>query len=463
MSRKIISLGFIYPDDDVEQLAFVSDRSLLDADIIIAQPQLADGYGQTSQFFEGQPVLNETASFRVREAAAHWRRELDAAATEGKTIVVLMGKPTLVQLHTGQKRTSGTGRNQKVTNIVEAFTSYSALPLEFGEVVARGGTDIRVAGDLGPMRNYWSEFADVSPYQVYFELAELQVLLTTRTGKRPVGGVLRRGSGTIVLLPPPQFDSEELYDEDEDEEMTLSTAGRAVGARLTELLLGLDSELRASTDARVEPEWSHDTAYQSPAEAALRTRITELDKELERLSNDRRTIEAQIAQESQFKRLLFDSGKSLEEAVTQALRLLGFDAQHVSEGDSEFDVVFQSAEGRFLGEVEGKLNKPVNIDKLSQLERNLQEDFSRDDVNEYAIGVLFANTYLLTPPNERPPEYFTQKCLSGSTRGNIALVRTPDLFDAILAVKRGADANFVQGCRKAFLAGRGGLVRFPTP
>jgi len=48
-----------------------------------------------------------------------------------------------------------------------------------------------------------------------------------------------------------------------------------------------------------------------------------------------------------------------------------------------------SPEGdRYIGEAEGKENKAVNIDKLGQLERNIQEDFARDEVQEPARGIL---------------------------------------------------------------------------
>src|SRR5439155_24203874 len=108
-------------------------------------------------------------------------------------------------------------------------------------------------------------------------------------------------------------------------------------------------------------------------------------------------------------------------------------------GDSEFDVVFHAPEGRCLGEVEGKDAKAINIDKLSQLERNLQEDFARDEVTEFAKGVLFGNAERLKPPAQRG-EAFTEKCISAAKRACIALVRTSDLFDPVRYLRTHPDA-----------------------
>jgi hypothetical protein len=460
MSKRIIAVEFNFPNEAVDELDFVSDRSVLDADIIVFQPELPFQYGHSGESYSGQPVLEETESFRVKEAAKHWRSELKAALADGKTIVVYACKPSLVQVYTGRRETSGTGRNQKVMNIVEPFSTYYALPLPVREVVPRGGTDIKFVSDLGPIKGYWETFADVSSYQVYFDIDGVSPLLTTKTGKRTVGGIVLVGPGALVVLPPPEFDWDELYEETEDG-VTIRPNGLAIGAQLTEALIEMDRAIKAGRTSRQRPAWAESATFASPLETHLRRRLAEVDSTIVNLQNERLGIEAQIAAEERPKRLLYDAGSSLEDAVIEALREFGFVADRLREGESEFDVVFESPEGRFLGEVEGKEGKAVNIDKLSQLERNLQEDFARDGVEAYAHGILFANAFLLVSPEERHEDFFTQKCLSGAKRSGVGLVRTPDLFDAVLAIRRGADDEFKQACRKAFAEARGSLVSLP--
>ena len=125
--------------------------------------------------------------------------------------------------------------------------------------------------------------------------------------------------------------------------------------------------------------------------------------------------------------------------------------------------MFVSAEGRFLGEAEGKDNKSVNIDKFSQLERNLNEDFARDGVTDYAKGVLFGNAFRLLPIGERG-DFFTKKCISASKRVAVALVRTPDLFAPAKYMKETpADAGYAKQCREAIYRAEGEIVTFPAP
>jgi hypothetical protein len=159
--------------------------------------------------------------------------------------------------------------------------------------------------------------------------------------------------------------------------------------------------------------------------------------------------------------LLFEQGRPLEAVILEALRLLGFDAQPFADGESEFDSVFISPEGRCLGEAEGKDNKPINIDKFSQLERNLQEDFAREDVMDYAKGALFGNAFRLSPLQERG-EAFTDKCISAAKRVKAALVRTPDLFAPAKYLKENpSDAEYAKQCREAIFISDGDVVVFP--
>jgi len=58
---------------------------------------------------------------------------------------------------------------------------------------------------------------------------------------------------------------------------------------------------------------------------------------------------------------------------------------------------------------------------------NVLEDYSRDEVEEMAKGVLFGNPYRLLPIEKRN-EHFTKKSLTASVENNVALIRTPDLY-----------------------------------
>jgi hypothetical protein len=460
--KQIASVGFAYPDEDVEQLEYLSDRSVLDADIIVFEPSLPPAYGDSRLTYEGKRVLTETASFRLREAAAHWKSELEAALADGKTIVVYLVPPDEVKLDTGGRTYSGTGRNRITTKIVEDFSSYEAIPVTISGLVPKGGQEIRATKNLGLVAPYWAEYADVSPYQVYFSPEGFETLLMTKAGNKAVGALLRRGKGAIVLLPPPRFEWDDLFEETENE-IRVTTTGTRLGKRLTQLLVELDGALKLETQGAPPPSWVADEIYQLPAERDIRRQVDRLTAEIDARRSEKASMLEQLEAEGALRALLFEQGSRLEAAVIEGLRILGFVADHFAEGDAEFDVVFSDEEGRYLGEVEGKETKPVNVDKLSQLARNLEEDFAREGVDTYAKGVLFANVYVAAEPAERAQDFFTQKCITAAVRSGAALVKTPDLFLAALAMKMGAGTDYARECRSAIKSASGTIVQFPSP
>ncbi|HEU4990213.1 MAG TPA: hypothetical protein VFT41_10555 [Gemmatimonadaceae bacterium] len=461
MPQKIITVGFNIPGDDYESVDIDSDRSLLDADIILFEPHVPESYyGYSEAHYQGKPTLSQSGSFKAVEHATHWRSELKAALEDGKTVIVYLARPTDVFVYTGKKEYSGTGRNQKVTNMVRPFSSYETLPLLFGSVTPKSGSEIKVVGDLGALAEYWRAFGNQSPYQVYFEGNLGKVILTTKTGGRAVGTSAVVKKGHLILLPPLQYD-EDAFTRVEDEEEYWNDDGLKFGAQLAGALLRLDAALRGDRNASPPPKWVASASYRLEREAALEREIGGVSTTIETLKAQREALQQELERETILRRLLFATGLDLEEAILVALRILGYTAENVTEADSEFDAVFVSPEGdRYLGEAEGKDNKALNIDKLSQLERNIQEDFARDEVNEHARGVLFGNAYRLQEPETRA-DFFTAKCLSGAKRSGIALVRTPDLFTAARYVRNSGDMEFAQRCRVVIRDAAGTIVSFP--
>lgn len=98
---------------------------------------------------------------------------------------------------------------------------------------------------------------------------------------------------------------------------------------------------------------------------------------------------------------------------------------------------------------------------MSQLERNLSEDFACEDVNEHAKGILFGNAFRLQKPSERG-EFFTEKCVLAAKRIKAALVRTTDLFIAAKYVKESGDAAYAQQCVGSIVRTEGAVVEFPA-
>ena len=215
-----------------------------------------------------------------------------------------------------------------------------------------------------------------------------------------------------------------------------------------------------SSEKTVEPDWAKSDEYVFTKETELRQEVQALNEQIAQLDEDKSQCLAELEGAGELRGLLYETGKTLEASILVGLKILGFQAENYEDDTKEFDVVFESSEGRFIGEAEGKDNKAINITKLRQLALNLHEDLERDEVSSPAKGVLFGNAYRLKPLNERQ-QPFTDKCLLSSNTSSTALVHTPDLFSVVHYVSETNDLVFAESCRKTLIE-TVGLVKFPA-
>ena len=458
---RFFTVGFDLPGDDFEYIDFNSDRTLLDADVILFEPTL--GHYDTSGSYNGRPLLTEHSSFNTKQQLDHWRSEIVAAVQADKLVIVYLAKPIEYYRHTGQKQFSGTGRSQVTTNIVTEISSYEAIPNLKG-VTAKSGKEIRLEKDTSYLAPYWKEFSNYSPYEVEIEGDFKRILLKSRAGDRTLGGAIHGKYGVLLFLPPLRYDTETFtrYDGRSKKSFWTDEAIK-FGKRLVTALTALADTLKQSTQTTPPPTWASDSKYRLTEESEIESAISNCVEEIAERQAKKGALEARLRDAGSLRRLLFEQGRPLESAILEALRILGFEAKPFSDGESEFDAVFVSPEGRCLGEAEGKDNKAINIDKFSQLERNLQEDFVRDEVTDYAKGVLFGNGFRLQSLAERG-NFFTEKCISAAQRVRAALVRTPDLFAPAKYLKENSsDLEYAKHCRDAIFKSEGEIVTFPVP
>lgn len=445
-------------------LSLESDQSLLDYDIVIFTPDISSLFGYDLEQYQGRPCLSDDASFRLKEKAQRWRQELINAFNHGKTIFVFLSELQEVFVATGTRDYSGSGRSRVTTRHVEPFNNYSIIPVTFEELVSGRGREIKPTKDLGMLSPYWKEFGDASQYQVYFSSKMISPLLATKTGDKTVGGIARgkadSGKGALVLLPQLSID-EEQFTTEKAGKVYWNKKGIEFGSKLVSALVEIEQAFNSEKQKTPMPDWVKSAEFRLHRESILEKQIIDLNAQIEKLQTDKQTLLNQLEAEASLRRLLYETGPTLEDAILEALNIFGVKAERFSDGESEFDAVFTWEGHRLLGEAEGKDSKAINVDKISQLERNLGEDYAREEITEYAKGILFGNAFRLQKLSERG-EYFTEKCISTAKRIKAALVRTPDLFFAARYAKETGDAKFSKKCIEAILAAEGAIVVFPA-
>lgn len=458
-AKRIITVGLELASGDAQYASFQSKLSLLDWDIILFKPEIGD-FLSYADYYQGKPSLDDSSSFSLKECCEHWRREIKQAFETGKTVLVYLSQLREVFVDTGQRSYSGTGRNRQTTRQVALYTNYQAIPASLSPVTATGASMKLVDKGAEVLASYWSDFESHSRYQVLLTAEKVPACLVTRTGAKAVGALYRSkaSAGTLVLLPDIDFYDSNFVKE-KGAKQTWTPAAAQFAGKFVSAIVALDKALRSSSEVTPEPAWASDPSFVLGPEAELRVQLLEAEQRVEEAQRQKEETADRLAAAGRHRGLLYEKGKPLESAIIEALRLLGFSAAPYKESDSEFDVVFETAEGRLIGEAEGKDSKAVNIDKLRQLAMNVHEDLQREVVSTPAKPVLFGNGFRLQPIAERP-DPFSEKCHSAAATSSTALVHTPDLFLVVQSLLEQPDLDYARDCRKAMIQTTG-RVQFP--
>ncbi|MCW2242913.1 hypothetical protein [Azospirillum canadense] len=460
MAKKtIFAVGLDLPDvEGLECIGITDYRSLLDADIVAFRADMA--HFSAPEEYNGKPLISSKDSANVVESKNHWRKQLSAAYEHGKTVVIFMTEKNERYYYTGRMEWSGTGKNSRGTNIVDQIDSTAFIPLKFDELTFASGSSMILSSAAEPVSIYWKEFEAYSSYECYFKHSKVKPMVLTKSANAVVGAMLR-GAGTVYMMPDINWDVDELSDYNEkDEDWYWNEDGKRLAYKFRDALLDIDRKSRKDAETTPEPAWAQEISYRLAQESDIESSIAKITVEIDDLATKRQVLRDELVEVGNLRHLLYEKGKGLEVAIRRALAAMGFDAQSFKDEDSEFDAVFASKEGRFIGEVEGKDNKQINIDKHSQLQRNISEDFAKEGIEDMAVGVLFGNAYRLMPVSERG-DFFTEKVHKASAQIKTALVRTPDLFPIAKYLLENEDEEFAEACRKSILEGVGGVVKFP--
>ena len=308
---------------------------------------------------------------------------------------------------------------------------------------------------------YWKEFESISQYKVLLTENSIPSCLLTRAGDKTVGAIYKNesSSGTILLLPDINFDDEK-FTEVKQGKQIWTTAAKQFAKRMVASIVALDKALRSAHEITPEPLWASESQFILAPEKTLCIELLDTEKQIEQAQKHKEELAEQLRSVGAFRALLYEKGTPLELVIIDALRLLGFTAEPYRDSASEFDVVFESAEGRFIGEAEGKDSKAIDIDKLRQLTMNIHEDLQRNEVEKPAKPVLFGNGFRLQPLQDRR-DPFTEKCRSTALSTSTALVFTPDLFLPIQYLVETLDCDYALACRQAILSTTGRVI-FPV-
>jgi hypothetical protein len=486
--KKILTIGFNIAGDNASYASYDSNVSFLDWDIVVFFPDISFYYGLTDDTFRDKPALSESYYFKLKEQAAHWRQEILNAFNASKTIIIILNELQSIYIDSGERKYSETDI-RKVTRLFESYSNYDAIPLKL-RPVNLAGKSIKLTKNSEMIFSYWKEFSDLSEYKVTIE-EKLSAPLFLTEQEKIAGAYAKNKSsnGVIILLPYLNFNRDisfgqkflksiieidriakqssdsvdRITEQPPDSNARTSTQSPDLIDKLTNQSVDIiEKTLEQSANITPIPKWTKNPLFDLPREVKLKKDLLKIGSKYEAIRKEEEAIKSKITHEGKFKRLLYEKGTALEEVILNGLRLLGFESIKYQEPESGVDMKLQSDEGIILVEVDGKDDGAIGFEKLRQLEIKILEDYSKEEVDKIAKGVLFGNTYRLQELDNRN-NFFTNKCVNAAKKDRIALVRTPDLFWIVKYLSDNKDESYAKKCREAILRSEGEIVKFPEP
>jgi len=432
---KIVAVEYRINSAEVLNTTFDSGDTFLDGDIVVINPAYLNRLWENArEAGDGLLRLFSTQqSDGLRQIFNLRKKEISTLLDNGRVVFVFMSPVSCVLAEI---------RNN---NKFLAITNYSWLSTDIMRLyiksISQGsGSVIILKTPSHPISPYYKAFKDELTYEAYLDIKDensSNFFLVNKSGN-PVGCSFEVGKGLLIFVPPPPLNVE---------------ASKLIG-----VLIQCAKPIITGDFLTPEPEWADN--YPIPGEVEICKEIEQVQKNIAKLNQEFNQLELKRKSLSDFRALLFEQGKPLEDAVIRAIELMGFSAKRVQKEDMEHDIVLESPEGRALAEIEGRDNDAIHVEKLDQLTRVIDEDFNENDI--YSEGVLIGNAYRFTLPNDRKDQ-FTNKVRIAAKRKEFGLLTTIELFNVVVRIlKNPSNEDFKIACRKAILIAKGKEIMFPV-
>ena len=323
--KKVLSIGIEIPGADVEQITLKSKVSLLDYDIVIIDPCINCFFGYSYDEYLGEPCIDDSNSFSLKEHIEHWRREILESIRTGKNIFFMLNKEQKVYVATGEKSFSGTSKNRQINRKVELATNYQIVPGVI-EVTNSSGSSMRIVGKNNVIVPYWSTMGDSSEFRVLLDGKGVKPIVQTKTGQKTVGARLRykNAEGNLFLLPYIEFELKTYtYKNEEDNKIYWTDEAISFGKRFVSSICALDKAVKSTGALSAKPDWIKQDKYALPKEEKTREKLIEVESKIDKLQKKKEHLEQEILDESVLKRLLYENGKPLEGGDTHSFRTHG--------------------------------------------------------------------------------------------------------------------------------------------
>ena len=408
---RVLALGCTF--DGADRASFRSAKSMLDYDVVIADPQaMFDDYERAyPSVWNGLPRISNDDSPKLIGDLIRRRAEIIEMVGLGRTVVVFVPPPVEAWVWSGKSDVSGTGKNARTTNLVDKTSVTNLIPLEVKLVHGEGRAMEVIAGE--PFAKFWRSVSSNSIYRAYIEGADIGSVLATIKGTNRAVATRYRAKGNLLLIP----------DFDVPDSSGVVKHRAAMKGFLESLLEYIGSF--GGGEAAALPEWAD--AVSLPGEADERNKLAEIELEVTR-QLEARDAQRVVVERTAEPKLLFGAiGTPLENAVAAAFSRLGAAVERGPEGRADLIIVWRDQVA--VIEVKG-VNKSAAEKQAAQLEKWVSEYFSEHGVQPK--GILVVNAFCDVPPQDRTDDAFPAQMLTYSERRGHCLMTGLQLLGATI-------------------------------
>lgn len=431
---KIITVGYFIEKNNILNISMNSNNTLLDGDIIIIDPGNIDWINEENKYkYGGRNLIN---------IIDNKTREISTLLKHGKIILVFLSPVC--------KFESKKGFNDYIT-----ITNYDFLPeplkyyLKYYIIEGKGS---RIKNDskeyLSDIYKTWKNNFEYYAYMSEdFEKKDNKIrnylfkdfMLRNKTDNL-VGFAININKGNIFFIPYITY----INSKDSPE-------------RMIDVVINLCRPFLEKDLKTPEPEWCKGKKYIISGEKNLESRIKKQNKRINVLNKKVDELILQKTNLTDFRKLLYEKGPQLERVVRRAFEVIGFNVSRFIKEDMEHDIILESEEGRIIGEIEGKDNDAIHINKFDQLNRVIDEDFK--DKGLYSEGILIGNAYRMMLIKERK-KTFHEKVIISAKRKNIGLISTVELFNAVKKILSSSNNKIKKEFRMQIFNSLGKEIKF---
>lgn len=420
MTHKVRILSLDYDPvygHDATRSTFAGDLSVFDYDIAIWDPAVSFNFyvehpsrsltESYNKHYRGLPSLSEYASVLIQADAARRRKEFTEFLAMGRTLVVMARPPQRCYIDTGERKYSGTGRNQKTTTLVTGFDLLSALPGEGNELVKSGGQRVAIEGD-GPLSKLLRDYKDFIRYTATISKPSGSIIARVPGVNRAISSVQHVATGGyFVLLPSFDFTArpvdEETDEVDEDEDWDDSEDWLPEAPSFQYDLVRAIEQL-TGTEGRIWPSWA-DRCLTS-AQRQLRSEVIKQQKRIETARAKLAKLQSQAEELEAQNQLFLGTGRTLELEVKKVLELLGGIVTDPEPNRDDWKVSFP--EGDVVVEVKG-VTKSAAEKQAAQLEKWVAT--ALEETGKQPKGLLVVNTWREIMLTDRTKDDFPSQML----------------------------------------------------